>query len=72
MGSGHKCQGPKLFLIEDLKNGSEKEDMGQAHIEEKDLINLMDMNEKPKKEKLEISLNAIFGSPCPKTMRLLG
>lgn len=32
----------------------------------------MDMNKRPKKEKLKISLNAIFRAPCPKTMRLLG
>jgi hypothetical protein len=56
---GHVCEGPKLFLIEEV----ESED-----IEELDEATLEEVVE----EEHEISLNAITGTPTPKTMRLVG
>jgi hypothetical protein len=62
---GHVCQVPKLFLIEvvDKEVGNEgniehppEEDLGEFFLEEFP----------------EISLNAIIGSPSPKTMRIVG
>jgi hypothetical protein len=56
---GHVCEGPKLFLIEEVLTDE---------IEENDEATLVETVE----EEPEISLNAITGTPTPKTMRLLG
>jgi hypothetical protein len=62
---GHVCDAPKLFLIEEVEKDSiiveeivekEEEDLGK---------NFMD-------QEPEISLNAITGTPNPKTMRMIG
>jgi hypothetical protein len=55
---GHICAGPKLFMIEEVEVVAE-EDM----VEEFEDCRVKDFP--------EISLNAITGTPNPRTMRLL-
>jgi hypothetical protein len=62
---GHVCQVPKLFLIEALEDGNEVKS-GDIPPEEDDPGEFF-LEEFP-----EISLNAITGSPSPKTMRIVG
>jgi hypothetical protein len=62
---GHVCSVPKLFLIEGLQKDEEKEGNPVAPAEE-------DQGEFFLKEFPEISLNAITGTPSPKTMRIVG
>jgi hypothetical protein len=59
---GHVCEGPKLFLIEEVENKEIEE------ADEADEATLMEIVE----EESEISLNAIIGTPTPKTMRIVG
>jgi hypothetical protein len=61
---GHKCQNPKLFLLEGLE---ELEDNPTLETENEDLMDFSYDEEKP-----EISLHAITGSNHPNTMRLIG
>jgi hypothetical protein len=56
---GHVCEGKKLFLLEEVLSDE---------VEENDEATLVDTVE----EEPEISLNAIMGTPTPKTMRLIG
>jgi len=57
---GHVCEGgPKLFLIEEVET---------EELEELDAATLKEVVE----EEPEISLNAITGTPTPKTMRIVG
>jgi hypothetical protein len=57
---GHVCEGgPKLFLIEEVET---------EELEELDAATLKEVVE----EEPEISLNAITGTPSPKTMRIVG
>nr|XP_034919250.1 uncharacterized protein LOC118052388 [Populus alba] len=63
-GPGHRCGGPKIFLIEEL----EEEVEDKSFIPE-DLIDLGDTQEEGK-EGISISLHAIIGNPNPKTMRV--
>jgi len=62
---GHVCAAPKLFLLEALEDGDEKEGQLETAGEE-------DPGEFFLEEFPEISLNAITGTPSPKTMRLVG
>jgi len=60
---GHVCEAPKLFMIEPLEEDC---------VDEATLV-LDDQNcEVLVGEEPEISLNAITGTPSPKTMRLIG
>ncbi|XP_059458363.1 uncharacterized protein LOC132187956 [Corylus avellana] len=61
---GHKCQNPKLFLLEGL---DELEVSPNLELEKEDLMEVSYAEENP-----EISLHAITGSQHPKTMRLVG
>ncbi|XP_059449450.1 uncharacterized protein LOC132180588 [Corylus avellana] len=61
---GHKCQNPKLFLLEGL---DELEVSPNLELEKEDLMEVSYAEENP-----EISLHAIIGSQHPKTMRLVG
>jgi hypothetical protein len=61
---GHKCQNPKLFLLEGLE---ELEDNPTLEMENEDLMDFSYDEEKP-----EISLHAITGSNHSNTMRLIG
>jgi hypothetical protein len=56
---GHVCEGSKLFLIEEVDTEESLEN---------DEATLQEVEE----EELEISLNAITGTPTSKTMRLYG
>jgi len=62
---GHVCAAPKLFLIEALEEGEETQGKMEAAGEE-------DPREFFLEEFPEISLNAITGTPSPKTMRIVG
>jgi hypothetical protein len=62
---GHVCEGPKLFLIEEIKDCCEDE--ATLQLEEQNVETEVVAGEEP-----EISLNAITGTPSPKTMRLIG
>jgi hypothetical protein len=59
------CAAPKLFLIEALEEGEETQGKMEAAGEE-------DPGEFFLEEFPEISLNAITGTPSPKTMRIFG
>jgi hypothetical protein len=59
------CAVPKLFLIEALEEGEETQGKVEAAGEE-------DPGEFFLEEFPEISLNAITGTPSPKTMRIVG
>ncbi|XP_059456454.1 uncharacterized protein LOC132186493 [Corylus avellana] len=61
---GHKCQNPKLFLLEGL---DELEVLPNMEMEKEDLMEVSYAEENP-----ETSLHAITGSQHPKTMRLVG
>ena len=61
---GHKCQNPKLFLIE---NEEVLDENIKGELEEEDLMEFSYGEENPK-----ISLRAITGSQHPRTMRLVG
>lgn len=63
-GPGHRCGGPKIFLIEELE-----EEMKDKNFIPEDLIDLGDPQEEGKEE-IGISLHAIIGNPNPKTMRV--
>ena len=63
-GPGHRCGGPKIFLIEELE-----EEMEDKSFILEDLIDLRDPQEEGK-EGIGISLHAIIGNPNPKTMRV--
>jgi hypothetical protein len=62
---GHVCSVPKLFLIEGLQKEAEEQGNPVAPAEE-------DPGEFFLEEFPEISLNAITGTPSPKTMRIVG
>lgn len=62
---GHVCTVPKLFLIEAVQKEEEEEGNSVAPVEE-------DSGEFFLEEFPEISLNAIIGTPSPKTMRIVG
>jgi len=62
---GHVCQVPKLFLIEVADQEEEEGGKTAPQAEE-------DPGEFFLEEFPEISLNAITGSPSPKTMRIVG
>lgn len=62
---GHVCAVPKLFLIEAVQKEEEGNDTQAVPTEE-------DPGEFFLEEFLEISLNAITGTPNPKTMRIVG
>jgi len=62
---GHVCSVPKLFLIEAIQEDVNT-NIGELPQEEDDLGEFF-LEEFP-----EISLNAIIGTPSPKTMRLVG
>jgi len=62
---GYVCEGSKLFLIEEIEEVVE-DDLASLVVEE-----VVSCEENTMK-KLEISLNAITGTPTPKTMRLIG
>jgi hypothetical protein len=63
---GHVCEGgPKLFLLEEME---EVEDADPASLVVEELVSNADNTETDP----EISLNAITGTPTPKTMRLIG
>jgi hypothetical protein len=62
---GYVCEGSKLFLIEEIEEVVE-DDLASLVVEE-----VVSCEENTMK-KLEISLNAIIGTPTPKTMRLIG
>jgi hypothetical protein len=64
-GPGHRCRGPNIFLIEELKD-----EMEEKNFVPEDLIDLWDPQEEGK-EGINISLHAIIGSPNPKTMRVV-
>ena len=61
-GPGYRCEGPKIFLIEELEE--EKKNVPE------DLIDLEELQEEGN-EGINISLHAIIGSPNPKTMRVV-
>jgi hypothetical protein len=61
---GHKCQNPKLYLLEGLE---ELEDNPTLEMENKDLMDFS-----YDEEKLEISLHVITGNNHPNIMRLIG
>jgi hypothetical protein len=61
---GQVCQAPKLFLIEVVDKADDTE--GKDALVEEDPGNFF------LEEFLEISLNAITGTPSPKTMRIVG
>jgi hypothetical protein len=63
-GPGHRCGGPKIFLIEEFE-----EEMEDKNFVPEDLIDLGDLQEESK-EGINISLHVIIGSPNPKTMRV--
>jgi hypothetical protein len=63
--SGHVCTAPKLFVLEALEGG--QEEISQETVQKDE-----DPGEFFLEEFLEISLNAIVGSPSPKTMRIIG
>ena len=63
-GPGHKCGGPRMFLIEEIE-----ETEGDNSIITEDLIDLSDLTEEGREE-VGISLHAIIGTPNPKTMRV--
>jgi hypothetical protein len=62
---GHVCQAPKLFLIEVMEKEREVEQTAEATVEE-------DPREFFLEEFSEISLNAITGTPTPRTMWVVG
>jgi len=63
---GHVCEGgPKLFLLEEME---EVEDVDPASLVVEELVSNANNTETDP----EISLNAITGTPTPKTMRLIG
>ncbi|XP_062158729.1 uncharacterized protein LOC133866207 [Alnus glutinosa] len=63
---GHVCEGgPKLFLLEEME---EVKDVDPASLVVEELVSNADNTETDP----EISLNAITGTPTPKTMRLIG
>jgi hypothetical protein len=63
--TGHVCQAPKLFLIEVIEEEGEVKQISEATAEE-------DPGQFFLEEFLEISLNAITGTPAPKTMPIVG
>jgi len=62
---GHVCVAPKLFILEAVEGGEEELGKKPEQLEE-------DPGEFFMEEFPEISLNAITGSPSPKTMRVVG
>jgi len=66
---GHKCQNPKLFLLDTEELVEKLELAAHSELEEQGL-DLIDFNYADSKPK--ISLQAITGSAHPKTMRVLG
>jgi hypothetical protein len=62
---GHVCSVPKLFLIEAVPEDS---NTGSGELPQEEV----DPSDFFFEEFLEISLNAIIGTPSPKTMRLVG
>jgi hypothetical protein len=63
---GHVCVVPKLFLIEGVEEYKEVNEVAKSDKEEEDPIQFF-LDEEP-----EISLNAITGTPNPKTIRIVG
>jgi len=63
-GPGHRCGGPRIFLIEEVD-----EEVEEKNYVAEDLIDLGEPQEEGK-EGIGISLHAIIGSPNPKTMRV--
>lgn len=55
-----------------MEGNSDEKEVGSNQVVEADLINIGDVVDLGKEGKLEISLNAMIGAPCPRTMRMVG
>ena len=62
-GPGHRCGGPKIFLIEETEEDNDILELTEELLKQRDLQG----NEEGE---IGISLHAITGSPSPKTMRV--
>jgi hypothetical protein len=66
---GHKCQSPKLFLLDSEEITEELDLSSQSELEGQSL-DLMEFSHSEAKQK--ISLHAIIANVHPKTMRIVG
>lgn len=64
---GHKCPNPKLFLIEEVEDGSGEETRQIDDPMEEEFVNLQLKENQP-----EISLHALMGAQNSKLMRIKG
>ncbi|KAF5447657.1 hypothetical protein F2P56_033191, partial [Juglans regia] len=64
---GHKCQRPKLFLMEEVEEEDVVIEEEKIELVNEEVLDFVDNPNQP-----EISLHAIIGSISPKTMRIRG
>ncbi|KAG2689172.1 hypothetical protein I3760_09G128300 [Carya illinoinensis] len=64
---GHRCNSPKLYLIEEVEEDNPPLDHDTGQVSKEEVVEILDKGKCP-----EISLHAILGSSNPKTMRIRG
>lgn len=62
--AGHRCNRPKLYLLEGVEIGGDQEESEEEIEEQEQQIQTAEL--------LVISVHALSGVPSPKTMRLVG